>query len=743
MVGERTRPPTLPVAPPPPDDERSDEEIVRAGTDSRFRAKVESNARRTDQLFVRVLGVEAGLVVLAAAIVGQAVGALATYVGFAGLAVTLSVVGPVATSILMPGSAASRHALTAAQMALGIALTHIVTGHADGRAIFFGSLALVVLYGDSRVFLTAMAIAFLDPFVRRLLPPLGPPTESTYWTSLQGLLWLLFEAAFLLLMCARNRKEMHEAARRESELELQTQREVELIEARQASRAKSEFLANMSHEIRTPMTAVIGYADLLLDSSLSERERVSHVKTIRRNGDHLLHVINEILDLSKIEAGKMTVEKIDCAPAELIEDVVSLLRVRAKDKNLDFRVHYAGGVPTRMKTDPTRLRQILMNLVGNAIKFTDSGAVQLLCRTVAVGTREARLELEVNDTGVGLSATQVHRLFQPFTQADSSTTRRFGGTGLGLTICKRLADLLGGDLRVESIVGRGSAFILELPLDPSETKTLVYAPPRLSSTFVAATAAAAAAKPSSSAGDARRAIRGARVLLAEDGIDNQRLISALLEASGVRVDVVDNGRDAVERALANPYDVVLMDMQMPILDGYGAASALRRHGHRGPIVALTAHAMEGDRERCLAAGCDDYLTKPIARADLEQTVARHMQRPPEDEAARDEAPLVSEYASQKMMTKLLVAFVEGLPKKAADLRQAFEAADLEATRMLAHQLKGAGGSYGFPQISEAAAALEATIAGKDRDATRSALDALERLCRRASAQAPVEAREDA
>ncbi|MBX3364791.1 MAG: PAS domain S-box protein [Phycisphaeraceae bacterium] len=378
--------------------------------------------------------------------------------------------------------------------------------------------------------------------------------------------------------------------------------------AEAADRAKSAFLANMSHEIRTPMTAILGFADLLLDPSRDEAERTEWIKTIRRNGEHLLSIVNDVLDLSKIQADQMSVEEISCSPVQIIEEVVSLLRVSAESKGLTCSLHLDGALPVHVRSDPMRLRQIFLNLVGNAVKFTSEGWVRVDVHLRREGDKSV-LEVEVADTGVGMTPDQVERVFDPFMQADESTTRRFGGTGLGLAITRRLVDLLGGDVVCRSTAGEGTVFTVRLPVRAEDAAVcsdhLAQHAPRQDETEV-------------SVGEPT--LNG-RVLLAEDGPDNQRLLSFHLKRAGATVDIAENGRIAVEKALAasergEPYAVILMDMQMPEMDGYAATRALRAAGYSGPILALTAHAMTGDRERCLEAGCDDYFTKPIQRDNL-------------------------------------------------------------------------------------------------------------------------------
>jgi PAS domain S-box-containing protein len=381
-----------------------------------------------------------------------------------------------------------------------------------------------------------------------------------------------------------------------------------LSAAEAANRSKSEFLANMSHEIRTPLTAILGYADLLFDgrATATAEERRS-IETIRSAGRHLLTIINDILDLSKIEAGRMTLERIETPLVDLLREVDHLCRPRTTAKGVRLETVLATPVPTHLLSDPTRLRQILMNLLGNAVKFTEHGSVTMTA-SVLDSSAGARLQVDVDDTGIGMSSDEAGQLFANFAQADSGTTRRFGGTGLGLAICRRMANLMGGDVTIERTApGEGSCFRLALPLDiaPNATFTQELGTPASERLPQLASA------PS---------LRG-RILLAEDGVDNQRLIAYHLSRSGAKVDVAADGHVALTMLLnaerdGVPYDLLVTDMQMPEMDGYTLAGAVRDRGMNLPIVALTAHAMAEDRDRCLRAGCDDYATKPIDRAQL-------------------------------------------------------------------------------------------------------------------------------
>jgi signal transduction histidine kinase/CheY-like chemotaxis protein len=431
-----------------------------------------------------------------------------------------------------------------------------------------------------------------------------------------------------------------------------------LSNAEAATRAKSDFLANTSHEIRTPMTAILGFADLLADelsaeqlwSSDSRNRRVGYIDIIRRSGNHLLAIINDILDLSKIEAGKFTIEASQTHLDQMLADVMNLMRGRATAKGIDLCLEFATPVPKTIQTDGVRLKQIFVNLIGNAIKFTETGQVTVRLALSAPssagpGATPAHplLTIQIIDTGMGMTADQLHRLFRPFEQADASMTRRFGGTGLGLCISRRLAEMLGGTIEAQSQPGQGSTFTLTVA-----TGDVTHIPLITSCNNASATTPAPQPHPTPE-GDAPLA--GLRILLAEDGIDNQRLISLHLRRAGAVVTIADNGKLALQHLTTTgtpegpllqplPIDLLITDMQMPEMDGYTLARQLRTKGFNLGIIALTAHAMTGDAERCLAAGCNGYASKPVDRQALIALSLQHARSipAPSDATATPTAP---------------------------------------------------------------------------------------------------------
>jgi PAS domain S-box-containing protein len=392
-----------------------------------------------------------------------------------------------------------------------------------------------------------------------------------------------------------------------------------------ASAAKSEFVANMSHEIRTPMTAILGYTEIL-GSHLQDPDDLQCVETIRRNGQFLLEIVNDILDLSKIEAGKLEVDAERLRPDQLISDVLSLMEVRATEKRLSLNAEFDGPLPETIESDPTRLRQILINLIGNAIKFTETGHVTLS----AMLLHDCELlKITISDTGIGMSREQMSRLFEPFSQGDTSVARTYGGTGLGLSISRRLAQMLGGEITVESELGHGSTFSVTIATGPlagvslvEPQSTLPDEVPRLQPQDVSL---------------------DCRVLIVDDRQEIRFLAEHFVRDAGGEVITASNGQEALDkvqqcRTSGEPVDLVLMDIQMPVMDGYQAATRLREQGFEGPIIALTANAMQGDRERCLEAGYDDHTSKPLNGPQLVSMIARYTAEVSTEELSASRGP---------------------------------------------------------------------------------------------------------
>jgi signal transduction histidine kinase/DNA-binding response OmpR family regulator len=519
----------------------------------------------------------------------------------------------------------------------------------------------------------------------------------------------------------------------DKEVELRTAQH----EAEAASRAKTDFLTNMSHEIRTPMNAILGFTELLQRGyQRDDRDLHRHLNIIHSSGKHLLELINDVLDLAKVESGRLELETNQCQVHGIVREVVAMLSIQASKKNISLRFNCRGQIPEIVTTDPGRLRQTITNLVGNAIKFTEKGEVSVTLELRLVGNRRV-MALDVADTGIGLAEEKLESIFDPFVQAEASTTRRFGGSGLGLTISRRFARAMGGDIVVQSQLGTGSLF------------SFTFDPGSLQGVRMLSSREAVAYEQSRNENQGAWEFPPCHVLVVDDGDANRELVRVVLQRAGIRVSEAQNGEEALRIAEQERLDAILMDMQMPVMDGYTATRGLRSRGIQTPIVAMTAHAMAGVERDIVAAGCTGYLAKPVTievllgtlaglvggrRSHLEPLKVGRTEPILMDEGRSDDlAPLISRWADDPELHSVARTFAMQVPEKLRAMDRALGVRDFATLALLAHWLKGSGGTAGFPDFTAPAKLLEDLARGERLDQIDQVMGGLHQLADRMAA----------
>ncbi|MBE0362344.1 hypothetical protein PULV_a2958 [Pseudoalteromonas ulvae UL12] len=570
----------------------------------------------------------------------------------------------------------------------GFLWASLVTGVAMMFGFYVGIRSWLSGFKPAKYFIMAYLAMFL-PNMFANMTNLGvlPPIDMNLY--LLGLIGTTLDALLLAFAVADKlrilNEENHELTKN---LEVKVQNRTQMLEElthelRDANEAKSRFLANMSHEIRTPMTSIIGYADGIILGDIEPRNHAKAVQVIAQNGNHVLGIINDILDMSKIEANKLEVEWIETDLFSTIANVESILGKQIRDKGLEFKVMYQFPLPDKIIIDPTRLRQILLNLTNNAMKFTEYGTISLIVRHEA-----DKLRITVKDTGIGMTKEQASKLFAAFSQADSSMTRKYGGTGLGLNISKNLAQKLGGDITLSSEIGKGSEFTVTLTSRLASNARMIN--DMLDLIRLPDTGYQETALPDSLCG---------KVLLAEDHPDNRALVTRILERMGLEVTAVANGQEAVQATLDDEFDLILLDIQMPVMDGTQAISIILATGCTTPIIALTANAMDHEVQRYMKLGFSDHLAKPIDRSKFVQKISHYLQLDLDDDVE----------LSSLELTKLKANFVKSLQDSIHSIELQMRAKAWQELGLNAHAIKGAAGMFGFDSISASADKLEQEV----------------------------------
>ena len=509
--------------------------------------------------------------------------------------------------------------------------------------------------------------------------------RTLFWSVLVGIVVALLAWLIARVMTQFVSQKNEELVSKNKELENISEQALE------ATRIKSEFLAVMSHEIRTPLTSVIGFSEALAENSVQPEERIRLAQTILKNGKHLLKIINDILDISKIEANRMGFESTSFSPVEIVSDVEDIIKTQFMEKGIQFYVEYDFPLPNVICNDALRIKQIILNLCSNALKFTKTGKV---CIKIHCDIDNEKIYFTVIDSGIGLTRDQIDKIFDAFTQADSSTTREYGGTGLGLSLSKQFAEKMGGTITVESLLGLGSQFCVSISTGKIDPQQLIVGEPELPEKTESVKLQH----------DYSYRVKGS-LLIVEDNYDNRQLLSVFLSKIGADITFAEDGLEAIGKALSKTYDLIFMDMQMPVMGGLEATKKLRQANYTNPIIALTANAMKSDYDKCIEAGCDDFLTKPINKKEIFQSIYKYLEI--EDVKVDEEKNVFNLFEKRGLkMRELVKKFVKELPVKIDKIEHFRNENNWKGMKDELHQIKGIAASMGYPVVTDIAAELE-------------------------------------